>query len=111
MGLRPFDGTKWRPAEDVLGFDEGVDGSPSWRTSTGERVDQLLPHPLHHDHVTPLTRPTRAPATAGTFPTHGRAFTILLIATILIIGALTFLPVLALGPIAEQVTISAGQTF
>lgn len=54
---------------------------------------------------------TRAPATAGTFPTHGRAFTILLIATILIIGALTFLPVLALGPIAEQVAISAGQTF
>ncbi|AGT11026.1 potassium-transporting ATPase subunit KdpA [Paracoccus aminophilus] len=54
---------------------------------------------------------TRAPETAGTFPTHGRVFILLLIATILIVGALTFLPVLALGPIAEQVAISAGQTF
>ncbi|WP_312527921.1 potassium-transporting ATPase subunit KdpA [Paracoccus sp. (in: a-proteobacteria)] len=54
---------------------------------------------------------TRAPVTAGTFPTHGSAFTILLVATILIVGALTFLPVLALGPIAEQVAILAGQTF
>ncbi len=53
----------------------------------------------------------RAVETAGTFPTHGRAFIILLIATILIVGALTFLPVLALGPIAEHVAIGAGQTF
>lgn len=54
---------------------------------------------------------TRAEATAGTFPTHSAAFTILLVVTILIIGALTFLPVLALGPIAEHVSIAAGQSF
>ncbi|MEQ1899997.1 MAG: potassium-transporting ATPase subunit KdpA [Devosia sp.] len=52
-----------------------------------------------------------APASAGSFPTHGPVFVTLLIATILIIGALTFLPVLALGPIAEQVSIAAGQSF
>ncbi len=52
-----------------------------------------------------------APASAGTFPTHGPVFVTLLIATIVIIGALTFLPVLALGPIAEQVSIAAGQSF
>ncbi|MBP0652312.1 potassium-transporting ATPase subunit KdpA, partial [Mycobacterium tuberculosis] len=52
-----------------------------------------------------------APASAGTFPTHGPVFVILLVATILIVGALTFLPVLALGPIAEQVSIAAGQSF
>ncbi|RAI38993.1 potassium-transporting ATPase subunit KdpA [Rhodoplanes elegans] len=52
-----------------------------------------------------------APVTVGTFPTHGPLFVGLLIATILIVGALTFLPVLALGPIAEQVSILAGQTF
>ncbi|MDC7984707.1 potassium-transporting ATPase subunit KdpA [Rhodoplanes sp. TEM] len=51
------------------------------------------------------------PESAGTFPTHGPLFVGLLIATILIVGALTFLPVLALGPIAEQVSILAGQTF
>lgn len=58
-----------------------------------------------------LAAKTRAPATAGTFPTHGVAFTVLLVATILIVGALTFLPVLALGPIAEHVSIAAGQSF
>ncbi len=52
-----------------------------------------------------------AAATAGTFPTHGALFVALLLATILIIGALTFLPVLALGPIAEQVSLLAGRTF
>jgi K+-transporting ATPase ATPase A chain len=52
-----------------------------------------------------------APASAGTFPTHGPVFVTLLVATILIVGALTFLPVLALGPIAEQVSIAAGQHF
>ena len=52
-----------------------------------------------------------APASAGTFPTHGPVFITLLVATILIIGALTFLPVLALGPIAEQVQIAAGQSY
>ncbi len=52
-----------------------------------------------------------APVSAGTFPTHGAIFVVLLIATILIVGALTFLPVLALGPIAEFVSIAAGHTF
>ncbi|PZO77906.1 MAG: potassium-transporting ATPase subunit KdpA [Mesorhizobium amorphae] len=51
------------------------------------------------------------PASAGTFPTHGPVFVTLLIATVLIVGALTFLPVLALGPIAEHVSIGAGQSF
>ncbi|HEU0223124.1 MAG TPA: potassium-transporting ATPase subunit KdpA [Paracoccaceae bacterium] len=51
------------------------------------------------------------PPSAGTFPTHGPVFIVLLLATVLIVGALTFLPVLALGPIAEQVAILAGQSF
>lgn len=58
-----------------------------------------------------LAAKTRAPETVGTFPTHGVAFTVLLITTILIVGALIFLPVLALGPIAEQVSLIAGQTY
>ncbi len=58
-----------------------------------------------------LAGKTPASATAGTFPTHGPVFVVLLIATILILGALTFLPVLALGPIAEQVSILRGQAF
>lgn len=45
----------------------------------------------------------------GTFPTDGPLFTTLLIAVILIVGALTFFPALALGPIAEQ--LSLGQLY
>jgi len=58
-----------------------------------------------------LSNKTPSPATAGTFPTHGPLFVVLLIITVLILGALTFFPVLVLGPIAEQVSLIAGQTF
>lgn len=54
----------------------------------------------------------RAVATsAGTFPTHGPLFVVLLIAVILILGGLTFFPALALGPIAEQFAMTAGTVF
>jgi K+-transporting ATPase ATPase A chain len=42
------------------------------------------------------------PPTKGSFPMSGLTFTIVLIGTVLIIGALTFLPALALGPIVEH---------
>jgi potassium-transporting ATPase potassium-binding subunit len=58
-----------------------------------------------------MIRKTRAPATSGTFPTHGPLFVTLLVLTVLILGALTFFPVLALGPIAEEAARVAGQTF
>lgn len=51
------------------------------------------------------------PASAGTFPTDGPLFIILLIAVILIVGGLTFFPALALGPIAEQLLMLAGRAF
>jgi K+-transporting ATPase ATPase A chain len=43
-----------------------------------------------------------APAGAGTFPVSGGTFVLLLLGTVLLIGALNFLPVLALGPIVEH---------
>lgn len=52
-----------------------------------------------------------ATATAGTFPTHGPLFVTLLVLTVAILGALTFFPVLALGTIAEQTALVAGQRF
>ena len=42
------------------------------------------------------------PSGPGTLPTHGPLFVVLLIGTVLLIGALTFFPALALGPIVEQ---------
>ncbi|MCX5780510.1 MAG: potassium-transporting ATPase subunit KdpA [Firmicutes bacterium] len=52
-----------------------------------------------------------APVGPGTFGTTGALFCFLLIATILIVGALTFFPALALGPIVEQLLMMTGQTF
>jgi K+-transporting ATPase ATPase A chain len=58
-----------------------------------------------------MIRKPQAPVTSGTFPTHGPLFVTLLILTVFILGALTFFPVLALGPIAEETARAAGQSF
>ena len=47
----------------------------------------------------------------GTFPTTGPLFSVLLIGVIIIVGALTFFPALALGPIVEQLLQNAGRLF
>jgi len=47
----------------------------------------------------------RIPVTTGTMPTHGVTFVILLIGTVLLVGALTFVPALALGPIVEHLML------
>ncbi|TAE30895.1 MAG: potassium-transporting ATPase subunit KdpA [Candidatus Kapaibacterium sp.] len=51
------------------------------------------------------------PPSLGTFPTDTPLFVMLLIAVILIVGALTFFPALALGPIVEHLLMNAGRTF
>jgi K+-transporting ATPase ATPase A chain len=52
-----------------------------------------------------------APASAGTFPVSGGTFFILLIGTVLLIGALNFLPALALGPVVEHFLTAQGKLF
>ncbi|HVR41234.1 MAG TPA: potassium-transporting ATPase subunit KdpA, partial [Thermoanaerobaculia bacterium] len=49
--------------------------------------------------------------TAGTFPVDGPLFTCLLIGVILIVGALTYFPVLSLGPYVEHFLMNAGKVF
>lgn len=51
------------------------------------------------------------PETAGSFPTTGPLWTGLLIGIVLIVGGLTFLPSLALGPIADHLAMISGQLF
>jgi potassium-transporting ATPase potassium-binding subunit len=51
------------------------------------------------------------PVSAGTFPVHGGTFFILLIGTVLLIGALNFVPALALGPIVEHFLMQGGKLF
>jgi K+-transporting ATPase ATPase A chain len=47
------------------------------------------------------------PASSGTFPTHGLMFIILLTSVIVMFGGLTYFPALALGPIAEHLSLFA----
>src|SRR5271169_1524189 len=51
------------------------------------------------------------PPSAGTFPTTGSLFVGLVVGVIVIVGGLTFFPALALGPIVEQLAMTAGTLF
>ena len=51
------------------------------------------------------------PTSVGTLPTHGGLFIGLLVGVVLIVGGLTFLPALTLGPIAEHLAMLGGQSF
>jgi K+-transporting ATPase ATPase A chain len=51
------------------------------------------------------------PPSAGTFPVHTPLFVVLLIGVILIVGALTFFPMLSLGPIVEHFLMEMGTLF
>jgi K+-transporting ATPase ATPase A chain len=58
-----------------------------------------------------LAAKERVPAGPGTFPTHTPLFVGLLVGVVVVVGALTFFPVLALGPIVEQLLQGTGQLF
>jgi potassium-transporting ATPase potassium-binding subunit len=51
------------------------------------------------------------PESAGTFPTNGSVFVVLLIAVVLIVGALTFFASWALGPVVEHLAMMAGHLY
>jgi len=57
-----------------------------------------------------LTRKKRLAVTFGTMPSHGPLFAALLLGTIVLVTALTFLPALSLGPIAEHYLMHLGTT-
>ena len=58
-----------------------------------------------------LAQKKSVPPSPGTFPVNTGLFTVLLSGVILIVGALTFFPVLSLGPILEHLLLHAGQLF
>ena len=55
-----------------------------------------------------LAAKKHVPESAGTLPTHTPLFVVLLVTVVIVIGALTFLPALALGPIADFLTATTG---
>ena len=58
-----------------------------------------------------MVRKQRVPPSLGTFPTHGPLWVGLLVGVVVIVGALTYFPSLALGPIVEHLLLQAGQSF
>ena len=58
-----------------------------------------------------LAQKKLVPPSPGTFPVSTPLFTVLLIGTIVIVGALTFFPALALGPILEHLLLQAGKVY
>jgi K+-transporting ATPase ATPase A chain len=58
-----------------------------------------------------LAKKKIVPVSAGTFQTDSATFVVLLVGTIVIVGALTFFPALSLGPIVEHFQMLGGKTF
>ncbi|WP_100403577.1 potassium-transporting ATPase subunit KdpA [Bacillus sp. FJAT-42315] len=94
-------------ANNGSGFEGLGDATPFWNISTG--LVMLLGRYVSIVALLAiagsLAQKQPIPETIGTFKTDQLLFAGLLIGTVLIVGALTFLPVLALGPIAEYLTI------
>ena len=58
-----------------------------------------------------LVKKKVSPASAGTFPVAGGTFVVLLLGTVLLIGALNFVPALTLGPIVEHFLTAQGTLY
>ncbi|RAR43125.1 potassium-transporting ATPase subunit KdpA [Paenibacillus sp. MDMC362] len=94
-------------ANNGSGFEGLSDNTPFWNVTTG--LVMLFGRYISMIALLAvggsLMRKQWVPETLGTFRTDNKLFAGILIAVVLIIGALTFLPVLVLGPIAEHLTI------
>ncbi len=58
-----------------------------------------------------MARKKVSPPSSGTFPTDGPLFAVLLVGVVMLVGALTFLPVLSLGPVVEHLFLLQGRSF
>jgi potassium-transporting ATPase potassium-binding subunit len=56
-----------------------------------------------------LAAKKRIGTTAGSLPTHGPLFVVLLLGTVVLVGALTYIPALALGPVVEHLMMISGK--
>ncbi|SHK52485.1 K+-transporting ATPase ATPase A chain [Clostridium cavendishii DSM 21758] len=94
-------------ANNGSGFEGLADNTIFWNTSAGlvmlfGRYFSMI---LLLAVAGSLASKKAVPVSVSTFKTDNKMFVIMLVAIVLIIGALTFLPALALGPIAEHLTL------
>lgn len=90
-----------------------ADGNPHWNTTLG--LAMLIGRFLMIVPILALAGNLAGkkliPPSAGTFQTEGVTFVVLLLGTVLLVGALTFLPALAMGPIIEHFLMNSGSLF
>lgn len=94
-------------ANNGSGFEGLADNTPFWNISTGlvmllGRYSSII---VMLAAAGSLLAKKPIPETPGTLRTDNGLFAVFLVATVLIVGALTFLPVVTLGPVAEWLTI------
>lgn len=96
-------------ANNGSGFEGLADNTLFWNMTTGVAMfyGRYLAIVIQLAVVGSLANKKTVNTSVGTLKTDNFTFTILLVAIVLIIGALTFLPALVLGPIAEHLTIWA----
>jgi K+-transporting ATPase ATPase A chain len=94
-------------ANNGSGFEGLGDNTPFWNISTGLVMlfGRYISMIAMLAVAGSLMSKRHVPETLGTFRTDNGLFTALLIGTVLLIGALTFLPVIVLGPVAEYLTL------
>ncbi len=94
-------------ANNGSGFEGLADATTYWNIFTGivMLLGRYISMVLMVDVAVSLMNKQAVPESISTFKTDNFIFTIILFAIIIIIGALTFLPAFALGPIAEHLTI------
>lgn len=94
-------------ANNGSGFEGLADGTTYWNIFTGivMLLGRYISMVLMIDVAVSLLNKQAVPESSSTFKTDNIIFTVILFAIIIIIGALTFLPAFALGPIAEHLTI------
>ena len=94
-------------ANNGSGFEGLADNTPFWNISTGLVMlfGRYISIVALLGVAGSMVRKQWIPETIGTFRTDNALYTAILVGTVFIIGALTFLPVLVLGPIAEHLTL------
>jgi K+-transporting ATPase ATPase A chain len=94
-------------ANNGSGFEGLADNTPFWNITTGLVMlfGRYISMIAMLAVAGSLVRKQPVPETSGTFRTDNVLFAGILVGTVLIIGALTFLPAVVLGPIAEYLTL------
>jgi potassium-transporting ATPase potassium-binding subunit len=98
-------------ANNGSGFEGLSDNNPAWNVATGVvlllgRFPALV-FPIAIAGF--LARKKRVPPSAGTLLTNNLTFAIMLLGTVLLVGALAFMPALMLGPVADHLSAGGGR--